>query len=737
MGFNYFIGGRAKRQWPGEPGRVQGEEDIGARGRWPSPGPEQVTGYRLAVCWGAKDAYYISFQEKNVKVDLDASLSAPPNDESISVYKRIQEVTSTLELSTISKGSQRSTIHRVAFDVKEQLKILVQVFGCVFSGIIEDPKVAHWLLDPSAKEKNLHGMISQYLPTQAGILDNIGGGIGLSSLGISPQNPGSARLRACVESVLLLDLMESLKKGLSDNHLLDAFRKIEMPSIMTLAYVELNGFGFNPDECETQKVFMQSKLSALEEQAYLLAGRSFSLTSPEDIAQVLFMELKLPPNGDVIGCNQGRVTMPPRKTLGGRGRGRLPKQFSTSKESLEKIKHLHPLPGLISEWRKMSMSLTKVVFPLQKEKVFNEKLGMYRMFTVYQTHTATGRVATLDPNIQAIPKDFEISLPSVIGESPPHWSGPILSGPATATKGKARRESRRSSVQCKMTLKEPEGLKSAVSLRHAFCPFPGGLLLAADYSQLELRILAHLSQDVKLIRILNADGDVFRQIAAQWKNVEERDVTDKQRQEAKQICYGMIYGIGAKALGEQLEIEEEDAACFMETFRDQYKGMKNFIKQTVDKCRERGFVETISKRRRYLPSINHSNLGARNHAERQAVNTTIQGSAADLVKTAMVQLQQQLSLSFPATRISHRHRDKGKIGLPKCRTRHSQNTRGSVRGAYLVLQLHDELIYEVHKDDLEKVVTLVRKVMESAMKLLVKLPVKIKVGPTWGSLKEI
>ncbi|PIK47985.1 hypothetical protein BSL78_15133 [Apostichopus japonicus] len=704
-----------------------------------------VTG--LAVSWGAKDAYYISFQEKNVKVDLDASLAAPPNDESISVNKRIQEVTSTLELATISKGSQRSTIHRVAFDIKEQLKILVQLFGCVFSGIIEDPKVAHWLLDPSAKEKNLHGMISQYLPTQAGILDNIGGGIGLSSLGISPQNPGSPRLRACVESVLLLDLMESLKKGLTDNHLLDAFRKIEMPSIMTLTHVELNGFGFNPDECETQKIFMQSKLSALEEQAYLLAGRSFSLTSPEDIAQVLFMELKLPPNGDVVGCNQGRVTMPPRKTLGVEEGEDYQSSLVLRKNPWRKsdifihcqnVCHCFFIPsGLISEWRKMSMSLTKVVFPLQKEKVFNEKLGMYRLFTVYQTHTATGRVATLDPNIQAIPKDFEISLPSVIGESPPHWSGPILGGPATATKGKARRESRRSSVQCKMTLKEPEGLKSAVSLRHAFCPFPGGLLLAADYSQLELRILAHLSQDVKLIRILNADGDVFRQIAAQWKNIEERDVTDKQRQEAKQICYGMIYGIGAKALGEQLEIEEEDAACFMETFRDQYKGMKNFIKQTVVKCRERGFVETLSKRRRYLPSINHSNLGARNHAERQAVNTTIQGSAADLVKTAMVQLQQQLSLSFPSTRISHRHKDKGKIGLPKCRTRHSQNTRGSVRGAYLVLQLHDELIYEVHKDDLEKVVTLVRKVMESAMRLLVKLPVKIKVGPTWGSLKEI
>ncbi|KAJ8017900.1 DNA polymerase theta [Holothuria leucospilota] len=139
--------------------------------------------------------------------------------------------------------------------------------------------------------------------------------------------------------------METLKEKLKESDLYSAFREIEMPSIITLIHVELNGIGFSHEECETQKVFMQSKLTALEEQAYLLAGRTFSLTSPDDIAQVLYLELKLPPTGEVRNSDQGRVAMPTRKTLGGRGRGQMAKHFSTSKEALEKIKNLHPLPG--------------------------------------------------------------------------------------------------------------------------------------------------------------------------------------------------------------------------------------------------------------------------------------------------------------------------------------------------------------------------------------------------------
>ncbi|KAJ8027524.1 DNA polymerase theta [Holothuria leucospilota] len=166
--------------------------------------------------------------------------------------------------------------------------------------------------------------------------------------------------------------------------------------------------------------------------------------------------------------------------------------------------------------------------------------------------------------------------------------------------------------------------------------------------------------------------------------------------------------------------------------------MKTFIKQVVEKCRKSGYVETISGRNRYLPSIHHSNMAASNHAERQAVNTTIQGSAADLFKMAMVKLQQILATRFPPTNVSHRHKDKGLfVCHSKRQTRRSQMSPLGHRGAYLVLQLHDELIYEVHKDDLDSVVQLVKKEMESAMTLLVKLPVKIKVGPTWGSLSEI
>ncbi|EPY77304.1 hypothetical protein CB1_001278036 [Camelus ferus] len=233
----------------------------------------------------------------------------------------------------------------------------------------------------------------------------------------------------------------------------------------------------------------------------------------------------------------------------------------------------------------------------------------------------------------------------------------------------------------------------------------GGLILAADYSQLELRILAHLSHDHRLIQVLNTGADVFRSIAADWKMTELESVGDDLRQQAKQICYGIIYGMGAKSLGEQMGIKENDAACYIDSFKTRYTGINHFMRETVKNCKRDGFVQTILGRRRYLPGIKDNNPYRKAHAERQAINTTVQGSAADVVKIATVNIQKQLE-TFHSTFKSHGHRE-GML----------QNDRTGAISENQVAQI-------------------VKNEMESAVKLSVKLKVKVKIGTSWGELKD-
>ncbi|XP_055424309.1 DNA polymerase theta isoform X2 [Bubalus kerabau] len=597
--------------------------------------------------------------------------------------------------------------------------------------------VACWLLDPDSKEPTLHSIVSRFLPHELPLLEEIETGQGIQSLGLNVSTAHSGRYRASVESILIFNSMNQLNSLLKKENLQDVFCKVEMPSQYCLALLELNGIGFSTAECESQKHIMQAKLDAIEMQAYQLAGHSFSFTSSDDIAEVLFLELKLPPNGE--GKNQGI-----KKTLGSTRRGndngrklRLGKQFSTSKDVLNKLRALHPLPGLILEWRRITNAITKVVFPLQREKRLNPFLGMERIYPVSQSHTATGRITFIEPNIQNVPRDFEIKMPTAVEESPPSQAlgkGLLPMGRGGKKKDCGMNAGRQTKVEERAS---DRGMPFSVSMRHAFVPFTGGLILAADYSQLELRILAHLSHDHHLIQVLNTGADVFRSIAAEWKMIEPESVGDNLRQQAKQICYGIIYGMGAKSLGEQMGIKENDAACYIDSFKSRYTGISHFMRETVKNCKRDGFVQTILGRRRYLPGIKDNNPYHKAHAERQAINTRVQGSAADIVKIATVNIQKQLE-TFHSTFKSHGHREgllqSERTGLlPKKRL---QGMFCPIRGGFFILQLHDELLYEVAEEDVVQVAQIVKNEMESAIKLSVKLKVKVKIGASWGELKD-
>ncbi|XP_032977365.1 DNA polymerase theta [Rhinolophus ferrumequinum] len=684
----------------------------------------------LAVCWGGRDAYYISLQKEQKHSEISASLAPPSLDPNLTVKDRMWHLQSCFPKES---DKERSVI---IYDFIQSYKILLLSCGISLEQSFEDPKVACWLLDPDSKEPTLHSIVTSFLPHELLLLDGLESGQGIQSLGLNVGTEHSGRYRASVESILIFNAMNQLNSLLKKENLQDVFCKVEMPCQYCLALLELNGIGFSTAECESQKHIMQAKLEAIETQAYQLAGHSFSFTSSDDIAEVLFLELKLPPNGEI---NQGG-----KKTLGSTRRGNdngrklsLGKQFSTRKDVLNKLKALHPLPDLILEWRRITNAITKVIFPLQREKRLNPFLGMERIYPVSQSHTATGRITFIEPNIQNVPRDFEIKMPTLVGESPPSQAlgrGLLPTGRGRNRKGCGLNPGHQAQMEERAS---DRGMPFSVSMRHAFVPFPGGLILAADYSQLELRILAHLSHDHRLIQVLNTGADVFRSIAAEWKMIEPESVGDNLRQQAKQICYGIIYGMGAKSLGEQMGIEEKDAACYIDSFKSRYTGINHFMKETVKNCKRDGFVQTILGRRRYLPGIKDNNPYHKAHAERQAINTTVQGSAADIVKIATVNIQKQLE-TFHSTFKSHGHREvmlqSDKTGLlPK---RKLQGMFCPIRGGFFILQLHDELLYEVAEEDVVQVAQIVKNEMENAIQLSVKLKVKVKIGASWGELKN-
>ncbi|XP_076467231.1 DNA polymerase theta-like [Babylonia areolata] len=719
IGSHFVQGGR----------EVKGVEGSSRQRGLEVPGDEGRIIVGLAVSWAGQDAYYISLSpdttEPETTTPPDDSLAAAPCSQSLSLEQRIRTVRDVLQMTE----NKRSLHTVVAFDAKSACTLLARSLGAVLGRRCRDPRVACWLLDPGAREKTLHSMVTNFLPGDLPLLEGIGGSKGYGSLGLTVEGAGSGRMRAVVESILARRLMDYFWHQMMEADLAAAFTDTEMPSVLTLARMELNGFGFSEDECESQKNLMMARLSALEQEAYVLAGHPFSLTSPDDIAQVLYLELHLPVNGDASSsCAAGKKavrTLGPSRRAPRGGRHSKGPSFSTSKDVLEKLQSFHRLPAIVLEWRRISSALTKHVYPLMKGKVYSEALGMHRIFSECQTHTATGRVSLMEPNLQNIPRDFDILLPDVIGESPPALHGGS-SHPASKARGKggnSRLQAMRGAIPQTAHVSDPAtATHMAVSMRHAFVPFPGGVILAADYSQLELRVIAHLSGDAKLISVLNNDGDVFKLIAAQWKNTEPEAVTAEERQHAKQICYGMLYGIGPKALGEQIGVDENDAVVFMESFKAKYTGMRSYLRKTVERCRESGYVMTVTGRRRYLPAIKDTNPHARAQAERQAVNTTVQGSAADIVKAAMNAIDRELAQAFPDTRFPHRH----------C---HAEADHP--RGAFLVLQLHDELIYEASGSDVQQVAAIVKRLMETTTPLSVRLPVKVKVGPSWGRLHDM
>jgi DNA polymerase-1 len=328
-----------------------------------------------------------------------------------------------------------------------------------------------------------------------------------------------------------------------------------------------------------------------------------------------------------------------RKTKGG---------YSTGAAVLEELRGVHPVVGFILDYRQLSKIKSTYIDALPG--LVNPKTG--RVHTSFnQTRTATGRLSSSDPNLQNIP-----------------------------VRGEMGRE-----------------------VRQAFIAPQGSLLLSADYSQIDLRALAHLSQDQSLTSAFRHDEDIHRATAAQVFGVEPEKVTPEMRRTAKTVNFGVIYGMSDYGLEQASGLSREEAAAFIAAYFEKYPGVKRYLESTKAKARKDGYVQTILGRRRAIPEINHANRQLREAAERMAINMPVQGTSADIIKVAMIDLDREIA----------RRELKSKM----------------------LLQVHDELIFEVPQAEVDQMSRLVPELMTSAITLSVPLKASVKTGPNWGALE--
>jgi DNA polymerase-1 len=328
-----------------------------------------------------------------------------------------------------------------------------------------------------------------------------------------------------------------------------------------------------------------------------------------------------------------------RKTKGG---------YSTGAAILEELRGVHPVIGFILDYRQLSKIKSTYIDALPS--LINPRTG--RVHTSFnQTRTSTGRLSSSEPNLQNIP-----------------------------VRGEMGKE-----------------------VRQAFIAPKGSYLLSADYSQIDLRALAHLSQDKSLLDAFRHDEDIHRATAAQVFGVDPEKVTPEMRRTAKTVNFGVIYGMSDYGLEQATGLSREEAAAFINAYFEKYPGVKQYLESTKEKARKEGYVQTILGRKRAIPEINHSNRQLREAAERMAINMPVQGTSADIIKVAMINLD-------------------GEMAKRQLKSR-------------MLLQVHDELIFEVPRAELTEMKKLAAELMSSAIKLSVPLKVDVKTGPNWGDMK--
>lgn len=515
---------------------------------------------------------------------------------------------------------ENDKILKVGQNLKYDLTVLAN-YGIQLKAPLFDTMLAHYLVQPELRH-NMDYLAEIYLNYQTIHIDTLIGPKGKNQKNMADLAPADICDYACEDADITLQLMEPLKAEMEKNQLTRVFHEIEMPLMPVLAQMERNGVRLDTEVLsETGEQFRQ-RMQQLETEIYELAGHPFTITSPRQVGEVLFDELKLNEKA--------------KKTKSG--------QYSTGEEVLEAIKHKHPIVEKILAHRALKKLISTYIDALPK-LIYPATGRIHTSFN--QAVTATGRLSSSNPNLQNIP-----------------------------VRGDDGRE-----------------------IRKAFVPEPGCIFFSADYSQIELRIMAHLSADEHLVNDFRCGRDIHAATASRIFHKPIEEVSRDERRKAKTANFGIIYGISAFGLAERMEVSRTEAKELITNYFDTYPRVKEYMQTSVKRARELGYIVTEFGRRRYLPDITSRNAVVRGYAERNAVNAPIQGTAADIIKIAMVRIAQR----FEAEGIQSK----------------------------MILQVHDELNFSVLPEELDHVKNIVIQEMEGAYTMSVPLLADCGEGKNW------
>ena len=549
----------------------------------------------MSFSYKAREAFYVA---------------TPANFED--AKKIVEEFRPFFESPTIEKIA-----HNIKFDIKVINRYGVQVAAPTF-----DTMIAHYLINADSKH-SMDFLSEFYLNYQPVSITELLGKKGKNQKNMSELSPEEVYDYACEDADITFQLKQIFEPEVQKEHLKELFYNMEMPLVEVLKSMEQEGITIDAEGLKVYSEELGKTLDELDIAIKKEAGMDFNIDSPKQLGEVLFDHLQ--------------IVSKAKKTKTG--------QYATGEDVLQKLKHAHPIIGLILDYRQLRKLKNTYVDPLPT--MMDPVDG--RIHTNYmQAVAATGRLSSNNPNLQNIPIRSE--------------------------KG---REIRRAFISRGNEFK----------------------LMAADYSQIELRIIAALSEDKNMIEAFRSGQDIHAATASKVFNVPLAEVTRDQRSSAKAVNFGIIYGQSAFGLAQNLNISRTEAKQIIDSYFEQYPTIKGYMDGAIASAREKGYVETIMQRRRYLADINSANAVVRGFAERNAVNAPIQGSAADVIKLAMIRV-------------------------------HNAMVAAKVKSK-LLLQVHDELVFDVHESELEQMKALVRQEMEAAVQLAVPMEVEIEVADNW------
>lgn len=508
---------------------------------------------------------------------------------------------------------------KIVYDAKKTY-VSAHRLGINIENIEFDVMLASYIIDPSRSIDDVKSVVGLY--GQNYVKDNIT----VFGKGKKHHIPEESILNEHIASVTeaISAVTPIMKSQLEDYNQIELLKDLELPLARILSEMEEIGIYTDINDLKEMEFEIQKKLDVLISNIHESAGEAFNINSPKQLGVVLFETLQLP----VI-----------KKTKTG---------YSTAVDVLEKLQGEHPIIDDILEYRQLSKLQSTYVEGLQK--VISKDHRIHTRFN--QTLAQTGRLSSVDPNLQNIPIRLE------------------------------------------------EGRK----IRKAFKPTSkDSVILSADYSQIELRVLAHITQDESLKHAFINGHDIHTATAMKVFNVESDQVDSLMRRQAKAVNFGIVYGISDYGLSQSLGITRKKAKAFIDDYLASFPGVKQYMSDIVKDAKAQGYVETLLHRRRYIPDITSRNFNLRSFAERTAMNTPIQGSAADIIKLAMVKF--------------------------------SEKIKETKYHAKLLLQVHDELIFEIPKSEVEDFSKFVEEIMEQALVLDVPLKVDSNYGATWYDAK--